>query len=519
MQKLILIFSYLNNTNEIINLLFVNFVKIRLIMSQEVSNVEPTEVWKNFVLLNQVPRPSKKEERVIEFLISFAKKNNLEYKLDEIGNLVITKEATSDMTTCQTVVLQSHVDMVHEKNNEVEFDFLNSGIKMYVDGDWVKANGTTLGADNGLGVAAIMAVLESKEISHPKIEALFTIDEETGMTGALNLSDSILSGKILLNLDTEEDDEICIGCAGGIDITMNRSYILNDLSNDKVCVQILLNGLTGGHSGAEIHKGLGNSNKILFEILNEIINHFEISICSIDGGGLRNAIPRESSTVISFSKDNINLFEQIIKKSLLKYKTKFKVTDSNLNLEFQILNDKIKQLNEKETVELIDAINNCPNGVFEMSKSIDGLVETSNNLANIKLIEGELKIMCLTRSSSEDSKGKLSKVISNIFEHISCDCTFSGGYPGWEPNINSKTLKEVKNSYIKLFSSEPKVNVIHAGLECGIIGSHYPDMDMISFGPTILGAHSPDEKASISSTQKFWRFFTEILANIPQKVD
>ena len=519
MQKLILIFSYLNNTNEIINLLFVNFVKIRLIMSQEVSNVEPIEIWKNFVLLNQVPRPSKKEERVIKFLISFAKKNNLEYKQDEIGNLVITKEATLDMTTCQTVVLQSHVDMVHEKNNEVEFDFLNSGIKMYVDGDWVKAKGTTLGADNGLGVAAIMAVLESKEISHPKIEALFTIDEETGMTGALNLSDSILSGKILLNLDTEEDDEICIGCAGGVDITMNRSYILNDLSNDEVCVQILLNGLTGGHSGAEIHKGLGNSNKILFEILNEIINHFKISICSINGGGLRNAIPRESSTVISFSKDNINSFEQIIKKSLQKYKTKFKDTDSNLNLEFQILNDKIKQLNNKESVELIDAINNCPNGVFEMSKSIDGLVETSNNLANIKLIEGELKIMCLTRSSSEDSKAKLSKVISNIFEDISCDCTFSGGYPGWEPNINSKTLKEVKNSYIKLFSSEPKVNVIHAGLECGIIGSHYPDMDMISFGPTILGAHSPDEKASISSTQKFWRFFTEILANIPQKVD
>ena len=488
-------------------------------MSQEVSNIEPVEVWKNFVLLNQVPRPSKKEERVIKFLISFAKKNNLEYKQDDIGNLVITKEATLDMNTSQTVVLQSHVDMVHEKNNQVEFDFLNSGIKMYADGDWVKAKGTTLGADNGLGVAAIMAVLESIEISHPKIEALFTIDEETGMTGALNLSDSILSGKILLNLDTEEDDEICIGCAGGIDITINRSYILSDLSNDEVCVEILLNGLTGGHSGAEIHKGLGNSNKILFEILNEIIKDFKISICSINGGGLRNAIPRESSTVISFSKDNINLFEQIIKKNLQKYKTKFKGTDSNLNLEFQILNDKIKQLNYKESVELIDAINNCPNGVFEMSKSIDGLVETSNNLANIKLIEGKLKIMCLTRSSSEDSKAKLSKLISNIFQDISCDCTFSGGYPGWEPNISSKTLKEVKNSYIKLFSSEPKVNVIHAGLECGIIGSHYPEMDMISFGPTILGAHSPDEKASISSTQKFWSFFTEVLANIPQKID
>ena len=487
-------------------------------MSLEVANVKPVEIWKNFALLNEVPRPSKKEERVIEFLKSFARKNNLLFQQDEIGNLVIIKEATQNMKDCETVVLQSHVDMVHEKNNEVEFDFLNSGIKMYVEGDWVKADGTTLGADNGLGVAAIMAVLESKEISHPKVEALFTVDEETGMTGALNLSNTILSGKILLNLDTEEDDEICIGCAGGIDITMKRSYNLINSTNDEVCVELLLNGLTGGHSGAEIHKGLGNSNKIIFEIINEINNHFKISICSVDGGGLRNAIPRESTAIISFSKDNFELFEEIIKKSLDMYKKRFQLTDSDLNLEFKLLGNGLKQLSREDSNELIKAINKCPNGVFEMSKSIEGLVETSNNLANIKLVNGELKIMCLTRSSSEESKNKLSKIISNIFENISCSCTFSGGYPGWEPNINSKTLREVKNSYIKLFSSEPKVNVIHAGLECGIIGSHYPDMDMISFGPTILGAHSPDEKASISSTQKFWTFFTEVLANIPKRV-
>ena len=487
-------------------------------MSLEVANAKPVEVWRNFVLLNDVPRPSKKEERVIEFLKSFARKNNLLFQQDEIGNLVIIKEATQNMKDCETVVLQSHVDMVHEKNNEVEFDFLNSGIKMYVEGDWVKADGTTLGADNGLGVAAIMAVLESKEISHPKVEALFTVDEETGMTGALNLSNTILSGKILLNLDTEEDDEICIGCAGGIDITMKRSYNLINSTNDEVCVELLLNGLTGGHSGAEIHKGLGNSNKIIFEIINEINNHFKISICSVDGGGLRNAIPRESTAIISFSKDNFELFEEIIKKSLDMYKKRFQLTDSDLNLEFKLLGNGLKQLSREDSNELIKAINMCPNGVFEMSKSIEGLVETSNNLANIKLVNGELKIMCLTRSSSEESKNKLSKIISNIFENISCSCTFSGGYPGWEPNINSKTLREVKNSYIKLFSSEPKVNVIHAGLECGIIGSHYPEMDMISFGPTILGAHSPDEKASISSTQKFWTFFTEVLANIPRKL-
>ena len=485
-------------------------------MSKEVSNVEPREVWKNFVLLNEVPRPSKKEERVIEFLISFAKQNNLAYKQDEVGNLVIVKESTADMINRETVVLQSHVDMVHEKNNDVDFDFLNSGIKMYVDGDWIKADGTTLGADNGLGVAAIMAILESNEVSHPKIEALFTIDEETGMTGALNLSNSILSGKILLNLDTEEDDEICVGCAGGIDITMSRSYRLQP-NDDEIFVKILLNGLTGGHSGAEIHKGLGNSNKILFEIINELKSNFEIKICSINGGGLRNAIPRESSIKITFAKENFNLFENILNNSFKSLSKDFHNTDPNFNLQFDLLNDKTKSLSVLESNELIDAINRCPNGVFEMSKNIDGLVETSNNLANIKLSEGVLKIQCLTRSSSEHSKVKLSEIISNIFKNIACDCVFSGGYPGWEPNFDSETLKEVKKSYLNLFSSDPKVNVIHAGLECGIIGSHYPDMDMISFGPTILGAHSPDEKASISSTQKFWKFFKEILSNIPEK--
>ena len=488
-------------------------------MSIEVSNAEPKEVWKNFVLLNEVPRPSKKEDKVIEFLKTFAKKNKLVFKQDQVGNLVIVKESTPDMSNRETVVLQSHVDMVHEKNNDVEFDFSKSGIKMYVDGDWVKADGTTLGADNGLGVAAIMAVLENTEISHPKIEALFTIDEETGMTGALNLSDSILSGNILLNLDTEEDDEICIGCAGGIDITMSRKYSLENPNEDEVFVKILLNGLTGGHSGAEIHKGLGNSNKILFSVLSQLNSKFEIKICSINGGGLRNAIPRESHVKISFNKEKFDLFKQIIKNSSESFSDEFQNTDPNLNLEFSLFTDKIKSLSKYDSEELINAINKCPNGVFQMSKSVEGLVETSNNLANIKLCEDELKIQCLTRSSSEKSKSQLSGLISSLFENISCNCKFSGGYPVWEPNFDSPTLKEVKDSYTKLFSSEPKVNVIHAGLECGIIGSHYPKMDMISFGPTILGAHSPDEKASISSTQKFWKFFIEILRNIPEKIN
>ena len=491
-------------------------LKIILIMSTEVSNVQPKEIWRNFSLLNAVPRPSKKEDRVVKFLISFAEKNNLSYKQDKIGNLVIFKDATDGMSNRETVVLQSHVDMVHEKNNDVEFDFSNSGIKMHVDGDWVKAKGTTLGADNGLGVAAIMAVLESTEISHPNIEALFTIDEETGMTGALNLSEKILSGNILLNLDTEEDDEICIGCAGGVDITMNRSYGLNEINSDEVCVSILTNGLTGGHSGAEIHKGLGNSNKILFEVLNQLNNLFEIKICQIEGGGLRNAIPRESSSIICLSKSNLVQLENCIKNILMDYNNKFKKTDPNFDLIFKLSDQRNSSLSHYDSKELINAVNLCPNGVFEMSESIEGLVETSNNLANIKLMNGDLRVQCLTRSSSEFSKGKLADIISEIFNNIKCKCMFSGGYPGWEPNVDSLVLKEAKESYIKLFSSEPKVNVIHAGLECGIIGSHYPKMDMISFGPTILGAHSPDEKASISSTEKFWIFFKEILRNIPK---
>ena len=486
-------------------------------MSVEVSKVEPKEIWRNFVLLNEVPRPSKKEEKVIHFLQLFAKNNNLEYKQDEIGNLIITKDATVGMSNKETVVLQSHVDMVHEKNNDLDFDFLTSGIKMYVDGDWIKADGTTLGADNGLGVAAIMAVLESKDISHPKIEALFTIDEETGMTGALNLSNSILTGNILLNLDTEEDDEICIGCAGGVDITMHREYKLVEPSEDEVFVRVLLNGLTGGHSGAEIHKGLGNSNKILFKIIADINNLFDIKISNVDGGGLRNAIPRESSLTVSFSKAHLDEFNDHIKNSSEQYSSNFLKSDPNFNLEFNLLDTSFSSLSCSDSSDLMNSIKECPNGVFEMSKNIDNLVETSNNLANIKLNDGKLKIQCLTRSSSEDSKEKLSKKISKIFENINCECVFSGGYPGWEPNINSLTLKEAKKSYTKLFSSDPKVNVIHAGLECGIIGSHYPTMDMISFGPTILGAHSPDEKASISSTKKFWSFFKEVLANIPEK--
>ncbi len=485
-------------------------------MNSQVSKLEPTSIWRNFVSLNSIPRPSKKEEKIINFLIKFAENNNLRYSLDKIGNLVIFKDATSDMVDRKTIVLQSHVDMVHEKNHDVQFNFDESGIQMYVDGGWVKAKGTTLGADNGLGVAAIMGILESSEISHPKIEALFTIDEETGMTGALNLSDSILNGKILLNLDTEEDDEICIGCAGGIDITVSKKFQLEIPRADQSYLKITIDGLTGGHSGAEIHKGLGNANKILFSVLAKIYTFCSLNICEISGGGLRNAIPRECNVVISIDNNKIDEVQNLLSQINLQNQKDLKPTDPNFSLTSIIADFYENQLNSLDSCALINAINDCPNGVYKMSNSIDGLVETSNNLANIQFKDSELLLTCLTRSSIEISKIELSDKISNIFTNIGYKCSLSGGYPGWEPNVNSETLKNAISSYSRLFINKPKVNVIHAGLECGIIGSHYPEMEMISFGPTILGAHSPDERASVKSAQKFWIFFKEILKNIPK---
>ena len=485
-------------------------------MNSQVSKLEPTSIWRNFVSLNSVPRPSKREEKIINFLIKFAENNNLRYSRDNIGNLVIFKDATSDMGDRKTIVLQSHVDMVHEKNQDVQFNFDESGIQMYVESGWVKAKGTTLGADNGLGVAAIMGILESSKISHPKIEALFTIDEETGMTGALNLSDSILNGKILLNLDTEEDDEICIGCAGGIDITVSKKFQLETPRADQSFLKITIDGLTGGHSGAEIHKGLGNANKILFSVLVEIYTLCSLNICEISGGGLRNAIPRECNVVISINNDKIDEVQKLLSQINLQNQKDLKPTDPNFSLTSIIVDFYDDQLNSLDSSALINAINDCPNGVYKMSNSVDGLVETSNNLANIQFKNSELLLTCLTRSSVEISKMELSAKISNIFTKIGCKCSLSGGYPGWEPNINSETLKNAISSYTRLFTNKPKVNVIHAGLECGIIGSHYPNMEMISFGPTILGAHSPDERASVKSTQKFWIFFKEILKNIPK---
>lgn len=486
-------------------------------MSQEIRNLEPKALWNKFADLNAVPRPSKKEERVIEFMKDFGKKLDLETFEDDIRNVIIRKPATPGMENRKPIVMQGHLDMVHQKNNDTEFDFDTQGIDMYVDGDWVRARGTTLGADNGLGVATIMAILESTDIPHPAIEALFTIDEETGMTGALNLKGGILQGEILLNLDTEEDDEIDIGCAGGIDVTATRTYEPEDVPESSSGYKILVKGLTGGHSGMDIHKGLGNANKIMNRLLFNSFNDFGLQISEINGGSLRNAIPRESTAHVIIANVYDESFVFDMQKIIREIKTEFATTEPNLTIEITPadLPSKVMSLGVQEGI--IRALYAAHNGVYRMSADMADLVETSNNIARVVIKDGEIMIGCLTRSSVETSKFDLANALSSAFELAGCEVSLSGSYPGWTPNVNSQILDVLVNIYEKQNGEKPRVVACHAGLECGILGTNYPEMDMISFGPTIHGAHSPDERASISSAQKYWKFVLEILNNIPLK--
>ncbi|MCO6173874.1 aminoacyl-histidine dipeptidase [Flavobacterium sp. NRK F10] len=487
-------------------------------MSQEVRNLEPKALWNKFADLNAVPRPSKKEERVIAFMMDFGQKLGLETLKDEVGNVIIKKPATAGMENRKTIVMQSHLDMVHQKNNDTVFDFDNQGIEMYVDGDWVRAKGTTLGADNGLGVATIMAILESTDIPHPAIEALFTIDEETGMTGAMGLKGGLLEGQILLNLDTEEDDEIDIGCAGGVDVTAVAEYDEEDAPEDSVGYRITVKGLNGGHSGMQIHEGLGNANKIMNRLLYNGYEDFGLQIATIYGGSLRNAIPRESVAEVVIAEMYDEAFEFDMQEIVNEIKAEFKTTEPNLQVIIEKLEETPKKvLPSMAQFYLVRSLYTAHNGVYRMSADFEGLVETSNNIAKVTVGGGNLKIECLTRSSVESSKFDLANALRSAFELMGCEVTFSGSYPGWTPNPKSEILDILTSLYEKQNGTQPSVVACHAGLECGILGQNYPGMDMISFGPTIKGAHSPEERASISSAQKYWKFVLEILANIPAK--
>ena len=486
-------------------------------MSTSVRNLAPKEVWNMFADLNAVPRPSKKEERVIQFIVDFGKKLNLKTFVDKVGNVIITKPATKGLENRKTVVLQSHLDMVHQKNSDTIFNFEKEGIKMLIQGDWVTADGTTLGADNGLGVASIMAVLASTEIEHPNLEALFTIDEETGMTGAMGLEGGVLKGEILLNLDTEEDDEIGMGCAGGIDVTAIRTYSEELVPETAIAFTISVKGLNGGHSGMDIIKGLGNANKIMNRLLFEGATNCGLKISEVNGGSLRNAIPRESFALVTVDTASKEFFLLNTGRLISNIKEEFSTIESNLIIEIQEtqLPEKVMELGVQEG--FLKSTYAAFNGVYRMSPDIENLVETSNNIARVIVKSGQIKIGCLTRSSSETNKIDLANSLKSAFELSGFSVELSGEYPGWQPNVNSEILDIVSNLYENLHGEKAKVEACHAGLECGILGQNYPEIDMVSFGPTIRGAHSPDERASISSTKKFWKFLIEILGNIPEK--
>lgn len=487
-------------------------------MNIEVRALNPSSLWNHFADLNAIPRASKKEEHVIAFIKSFGEQLGLPTTIDDVGNIIIKKPATVGMENCVTVCLQSHLDMVHQKNAETDFDFDTEGIVMWIDNDWVRAKGTTLGADNGIGVAAIMALLASKDITHPPLEALFTIDEETGMTGAMGLQSGLLDASIMLNLDTEDDTELTIGCAGGIDVTATGKYKQVPTPENSTALLLTLKGLTGGHSGMDIHRGRGNANKLMNRILYNAIKQFNACIASIEGGSLRNAIPRESSSLIVVAANKVEAFKAYVNECLVTLKEEYSITDANIDLVLSETELPLSVVEPAFIQQFTQVVYGAPNGIYRMSPTITNLVQTSNNIARIVLCEGNYSIQCLTRSSVDSEKLDLAASLSALFGILGAEVNSGGAYPGWTPRPDSTIVKLMSQVYTTLHQGdEVHVNACHAGLECGILGTNYPNMEMISFGPTIQGAHSPDERVQISSVQKFWTYLLETLKQIPRK--
>ena len=486
-------------------------------MSKEILELEPKALWKHFYSLTQIPRPSKKEGKVIEFMKKFGEDLGLETIVDEVGNVIIKKPATEGMENRKGVILQGHLDMVPQKNADTDHDFEKDPIDAYIDGEWVTARGTTLGADNGMGVAAAMAVLESKELVHGPVEALFTIDEETGMTGAENLKPGLLDGDILLNMDSEDEGELYIGCAGGVNTNGQREYKEEEVPADTVAFKVSVKGLKGGHSGLDIHLGRGNANKIMNALLTTAAAKYGLRVAEISGGNLRNAIPREAFATVVVPSDKKELFEKFAEEFDALVKDEFKDTDAGVEVSIEETAMPAKVIDEESQNAMFKAVADCPNGVIAMSKEVEGIVETSTNLAIVKSENGIIEIATLQRSLVDEGKDKLAADVRAAFENAGFKAESSGDYPGWKPNPDSPILKEMKEIYNNKFGKVPEVKVIHAGLECGLLGSVYTNWDMISFGPTIRSPHSPDEKVNINTVQKFWDFLVETLKNVPEK--
>ncbi|NIG57112.1 aminoacyl-histidine dipeptidase [Chitinophaga sp. Cy-1792] len=483
----------------------------------EWKDLQPQSLWSYFAQLNAIPRASKKEAAAIDFVVKFGQELGLETTRDTVGNVVIKKPATAGLENRQTVILQSHLDMVHQKNNDTDFDFDTQGINMYIDGDWVRAKGTTLGADNGIGVAAIMAILADKTLAHPALEALFTIDEETGMTGATQLDGSMLSGTIMLNLDTEEEHSFTIGCAGGRDTNTSATYQEIPAGDGFLSYLIKITGLLGGHSGMDIHKGRGNANKLMNRLLYKAQSQFDIQLVSIDGGSLRNAIPRESTAQVLVSKSEEAEFLAFISDYEATIKDEYQHIEAGLAVSITKADNPGIMMDPAYFRQLTRAIYAIPNGVYRMSPEIADLVEASTNLARVIAKNGSFTTQSLQRSSVDSTKEDVGYAVKAGFEIIGCTINQTSGYPGWKPNINSAILQVMTKLFKEQYGKEPEIGAVHAGLECGIIGAHHPGMDMISFGPTILDAHSPNERVQISAVGRFYQLLTNTLKEIPAK--
>ena len=486
-------------------------------MDTEIDKLQPERLWHYFLEICKIPRPSKKEEKIAAYLSEFAAKHNLPCNIDETGNVLITKPATPGFGNRRGVILQSHLDMVCEKNSDTRHDFDVDPILPRIDGGWVKATGTTLGADDGIGIAAALAILESDDIPHGPLEALFTMDEETGLTGAFALKPGQLKSRILINLDSEDEGQLFIGCAGGKDTVATMPIETDEVPAGHVAYKVSLTGLKGGHSGDDINKGLGNAVKLMNRFLWNAHETFEIALADFNAGNLRNALAREAFAVFTVHRDNEKLLLAYVNDYFNDIRNEYRATEPDISFLAGVTGMPDAVLNSALQADLLDALYACPHGVIAMSREIPNFVETSTNLASVKFIDKKIVITTSQRSSVESSKKDIADMVASVFYLMQADVVHSSGYPGWKPNPGSEILRISIEAYRRLFSQEPQVLAIHAGLECGLVGAIYPGMDMVSFGPTIKGAHSPDERLEIASAMKFWALTLEVLKHIPEE--
>jgi dipeptidase D len=486
-------------------------------MNTKIETLAPSGIWKNFKNLTLIPRPSKKEARIIDYIKKFGENLGLDTQVDSTGNVIISKPATPGMENLKGVIFQGHLDMVPQKNSDKKHDFEKDPIEAYIDGEWVKANGTTLGADNGIGVAAMLSVLESKELKHGPVECLFTIDEETGMTGAFALKPGQLNGDILLNLDSEDEGELYIGCAGGMDGNIEFDYKTDKIPSGYIPYVIKISGMKGGHSGMDINLGRGNSNLVLFRFLRKAERAVGLRLCETEGGNIRNAIPREAQAWVIIPEPKEKAFIELATDYRHTVKKELAATEPDINIEWAKSNKPDRVMHSDLQKKFIAAVYCCPNGAIRMTDGIPELVETSTNLAIVKTTGNKINVNCLLRSSVDSAKENLAETIRAVFEMAGAKVEFAGSYPGWKPNMDSAIMKTMDKLYKTRYGKELEIKAIHAGLECGIIGGVYPNLDMVSFGPTIRHPHSPDEKVNVASVQKFWDFLVDTLKNIPKK--